>query len=258
MARAVRLERTGPVAVLSLVFTLVLGYYLALEPTPYWSLLLLVLLVALGMDGLVRALPQVGPGPLGTFPYLVLPVLYSLGAGLLLEDITTGYWSWPLALLAGIAFGALVRSELITADPAQPAFVSARLLLNVLTYVTASALYAVIYIFEVDLAPGALVAGSVSVLLGLEVLREPEMEPGDVLVQALVIGIVVAETRWALYFVPLEGYLAGLGLLLAFYLVSGLLRAHLVGHLTWWQGFEYAVVTVTGVGVVVGAEVAGG
>src|SRR5438309_253393 len=103
----------------------------------------------------------------------------------------------------------------------------ARLALNVGTYLTAFAFFAVVYTFDVSLVPAAIAVGLVTLLLSVEVLREAEADPLRALVYAAVIGIVVAEARWDLYFLPLESYLAAVFLLLVFYLGSCLVQHHL-------------------------------
>ena len=70
------------------------------------------------------------------------------------------------------------------------------------------------------LAPAAFAVGLVSMLLAIEVFREAEADPIRALVFATVIGVISAEGRWVLYFIPLDGVLAGIFLLLVFYLTT--------------------------------------
>lgn len=252
------LRRSDRVSLLTAVFAVGMGYYLALRPVQPWALLLLAGLIALGMDGVIRSRPH-SPfrGATDTAVFLVLPVLYTAAAGLFLRHVAEGYWTLAAAGLAALLFGAVAYAEVVTVTPHDPLFLSARLLLNVVTYVTAFAAFAALYAHNVHLAPAALVVGFAAMLLAVEVLREAESEPGETLLHAAVIGIAVGEVRWALYFLPLDGYLAALTLLLAFYLVSELMHAHLAGRLNWWHALEYGLVTAAGGAVVVGARMAG-
>ena len=64
------------------------------------------------------------------------------------------------------------------------------------------------------------------------------------------IGLVVAEARWALYFLPLENYLAGVFLLLVFYVASGLVQHHLNDDLERPVVGEFALITAIGIAIV--------
>jgi hypothetical protein len=98
--------------------------------------------------------------------------------------------------------------------------------------------------------PAAITVGLVSLLLAVEVFRESETDPVRALVFAAAIGIVVAQARWALYFLPLESYLAGVFLLLVFYLTSGLIQHHLNDDLRPPVIAEFSLITVLGVMIV--------
>jgi hypothetical protein len=253
------LVRSDRVSVLTTVFGVGMGYFLAVEPTQPWALLLLAVLVGLGMDGIIRSHPVFGrPIAPDTTASVLVPVLFTLSAGLFLEDAVSGYWSLAAAAGVAILFGAVAYAELVTLTPADPVFLSARLILSVVAYVSAFGLFAVLFSYDVSLVPASLLAGCIAALLSVEVLREAETEAGEMVLHAVVIGVIVGEVRWALHFLPIDGYLGGLSLLLAFYLLSELLRAHLVGHLDWQQGFEYASVTGAGAGVIIIAKIIGG
>ena len=70
------------------------------------------------------------------------------------------------------------------------------------------------------------------------------------LVFSAAIGIIVAQARWALYFLPLESYLAGVFLLLVFYLTSGLVQHHLNDDLRTPVITEFGMITVLGIIIV--------
>ena len=81
--------------------------------------------------------------------------------------------------------------------------------------------------------------------------REAEADAYRALVFSAAIGIVVGEMRWALYFIPLEGFLAAILLLLVFYLATGLVQHHLTGHLNRTIAAEFGLVTALGLAVVI-------
>jgi hypothetical protein len=70
------------------------------------------------------------------------------------------------------------------------------------------------------------------------------------LVFAAVVGLIVAEARWALYFLPLESILAGMFLLIVFYLTSGLVQHHLTNDLSRGVVAEFVSSALLGVLIV--------
>lgn len=77
------------------------------------------------------------------------------------------------------------------------------------------------------------------------------------LVFAAVIGVIAAETRWVLYFIPLDGFLAGVFILLVFYLTTGVISHYLTEHLDRSVLAEFMLVTAAGLAIVIGGRVLG-
>lgn len=250
------LDRTipepGRVPVLALAYAAGMGLFLAVEPTQPWVLLALVGLMGLGVDGIVRAHPR-GEfrNPADTAPFLFIPVLFTLASGLFFEELVEGYWNALAVLAATVLFGVAVQAVYVSVDTQAPSHAAARFVLNILTYLTAFAFFSVVYSFDVALLPSALAVGLVSLLLAVEVFREAEADPVRTLVFAAATGLIVGEMRWMLYFVPLEGFLAAVVLLLAFYLTSGLIHHHLIGHLNRTVAIEFTLVMLAGLGIVI-------
>ena len=71
------------------------------------------------------------------------------------------------------------------------------------------------------------------------------------------IGVIVAEARWVLYFLPLEGFFAGVFLLLVFYLTTGVISHYLTDHLEHTVMLEFALVTAAGLAIVIAGRVVG-
>ena len=244
--------RTGRIPLLAVIFTTGLTLFISIDPSRPWLLLALTAIMAIGTDGVIRAHPRGEFHTIAdTAPYLFVPVLFTLSAGLFLEDVILSYWAVPAVLAAGALMGATVYAEHVSVDPDHPSFPTARFVLNVVTYLTAFGFYAVVYGFDVNLLPAAFAVGLVSMLLAIEVFREAEADPIRALVFAAVIGVIVAEARWVLYFIPLDGVLAGIFLLLAFYLATGVISHYLTDHLDRTVLAEFAVVTAAGLTIVV-------
>ena len=246
--------RSSRVPLLVGVFSVGVLLFLAVEPTKPWILLIVTAVVALGTDGILRehtAHRREREADIAwTAPLLFLPTLLTLAAGLFLEDVLSGYWVMPGVLVAALLMAMILYAEQVSLDGDHALYPGARFALNLGTYLTAFALYAVIYSFDVSLVPAALTVGLVSLLLAVEVLREAEADPLRALIFASVVGLIVAEARWALYFLPLESYLAGVFLLLLFYLTSGLVQHHLDDDLEPAVAFEFGVIALIGIVIV--------
>jgi hypothetical protein len=248
-------SRVGRIPLLAVAFMAGLGLFITINPVHPWILLVLTALMALGADGIIRAHPRGEFHTVAdTAPYLFVPVLFTLSAGLFLEDVVLGYWAGPAVLGAGALMAAALYAEHVSVEPETEQFPLARFVLNVVTYLTAFGFYAVVYGFEVDLVPAAFAVGLVSMLLAIEVFREAEADPIRALVFAGVIGVIVAEARWVLYFLPLEGFLAGVFILLVFYLTTGVISHYLNEHLDRAVLAEFALVTAAGLAIVIGGR----
>ena len=225
--------------------------FLAIEPTQNWLLLLLSGLAALGTDGIVRTHPRARFTRLDdTALFLFVPALFTLSSGLFLEEVASGYWTLGAGLLSAVPFWAIVHAEYTSVDRRSRSYHGARLVLNVATYVIAFLFFATIYDFDLGLLTGSFAAGTVSLLLAIEVLREEAMDTTRTLLYALAIGVLLAEAAWAVYFLPLEGGMAALFLLLAFYLMTGLMHNYLADRLNLKTAGEFSAVAVAGLLIV--------
>lgn len=250
------LPRSAHIPLLAIVYGLGLALFLAVEPTKPWLLLGVVGLVGLGTDGILRSHARAQfRGIADTAPFLFVPVLLALASGLFLEEVILGYWAAPAVAGAAALLAAAVYGEYVSLLSHGPSYALGRLLLNILTYLAAFAFFAVIYNFDVGLVPSAIAVGLFALLLAVEVFREAEADAYRALVFSATIGLVVAEARWALYFISLEGFLAAVLLLLVFYLATGLIQHYLTGHLNRTIAAEFSLVTALGVAVVVAGRV---
>ncbi|MEE8346897.1 MAG: hypothetical protein V3S20_06090 [Dehalococcoidia bacterium] len=245
-------SRLDRVQVMAAVFGIGLTAFLAIEPTQNWLLLLLAGLVALGTDALVRSHPRSRFHRLDdTALYLFVPVLLTLSLGLFLEEAVDGYWSLLAGLSAAIPFAVVLQAEYNSVDRRLRAYGSARLILNIATYVIAFLFYAAIYDFDLTLPAVIFASGIVSVLLAIEILREEALETPRTLLYALAIGVLLSEAALAMQFLPLEGALAAVFLLLAFYLMTGLMHNYLADRLTLHTAAEFSGIALLGLLIVV-------
>jgi hypothetical protein len=249
-------SRVGRIPLLAIVFSIGLAMFINIDRP--WILLALTVIMGLGADGILRSHPRGEFHTVAdTAPFLFVPVLFTLSAGLFLEDVVLGYWQAPAIVGASVLMAVALYAEHVSVETDHPQFPMARFALNVLTYLTAFGFYAVVYGFDVELLPAAFTVGMISMLLSIEIFREAEADPIRALVFAAVIGVILGEARWVLYFIPLEGFLAGVFLLLVFYLTTGVISHYLSEHLDRVVLLEFAVVTAAGLAIVIGGRVLG-
>ncbi len=248
-------SRLDRIHVMATIFGIGLTAFLAIEPTQNWLLLLLSGLAGLGTDGIVRTHRRARFHRLDdTALFLFVPVLFTLALGLFLEEVADGYWTLGAGLLSAVPFWAILHAEYTCVDRRAPNYQSARLVLNVATYVIAFLFFATIYDFDLGLLTASFAAGIVSVLLAIEVLREESMDTPRTLLYAVAIGILLAEAAWATHFLPLEGGAAAVFVLLGFYLMTGLTHNYLADRLTPRAAGEFTGVALAGLAMVTFAQ----
>lgn len=249
---------TAHMTALTGIATLTFLMFVLVEPTPRWVLLVGAGAVLLGMEGTLRAVwrePFASGGD--TVPYLFLPTLYTFSAPILIEHNADGYAAPLWAVVAGLGFAAVVAAEVMSVRTGSWLYPHARLVASAAAYFVAFTLFAMTYVLEPGL-PAALVATwLVATMLAVALLREGEVDPVETAIFATVAGLVVAQARWLLFFLPVGDYLAGLALLLAFFLTIGLLHSHVTRQLSAAVALEYSAITAVGLALVVGARVAG-
>lgn len=254
-----RLLVAAPAVTLTALVTVIFLMFLLVEPSPRWVLLFGSAITALAMDGILRTVRREAfeTGGIDTAPFLFLPALYVLTVPVFIEHAVRGYWIVPAGVTAGIAFGAVVAGMLSSVREHDPARDVGRFLTIAAAYFVVFALLSLTYTFELDVRSATLAVGLGSMLLAVEVLRDGEIDPLDTLIYAVITGVIVAELRWTLHFLPLSGHLAALALLLAFFFVTGLVRSHLTRHLDRVVAAEHVAIVAAGLLVVIGARAAG-
>lgn len=227
--------------VLAAVTGLGMAFYLAIEPTPQWLLLLLAALVGIGTDAIIRSHPTTAAvGPTDTVVYLAVPVLAIMATGIALEEAASGYWSLLAAVLVTPPLAALFYALYLSLEASAPTYQPARIALNAAACLVAFAFYALAYEYELGVIAAAFVVGLTSALLALLLLLEGEGDIYRLSLYSGLVGLVMAEARWALNSTPLDYLLAAAFLLSSFYLLTGLLQRYFSNRLTWRAAGEFA------------------
>lgn len=228
-----------------------LAAFLSLRPHQHWILWLTAGLAALGVDGLVRTHPKWrSEGAFTSVIYVVLPALATLGIGYFIDETASGYWRLAAAFAGMLGMGVVAYGQYHTVDVGSPLYGTMRLLLALVTYLTAFALYAVMFNRDIELPLAGLAVAAVSMALAVEMLRESHLNGASSLLVGLAIGVSLGELRLALYFFALDALAAGALLVIAFYLATGIVH-HLLDHdLGWVTAAEYIGVAAVGAAAV--------
>ncbi|RLT27129.1 MAG: hypothetical protein DWI48_04365 [Chloroflexi bacterium] len=244
--------------ILTVLVTIAFLAFVLIEPTPRWAALLGAILAALGTDGVLRTARRdvFGMGA-DTTPFLFLPTLFALGAPVFIEYNVEGFWVIPAALIAGLAFGGVVIAELASVREDEPLRVPARFFAAAATYFVVFALFSLAYAFDLGLGASVVAVALIGMLLAVELLRDDQIDALETIVLSGVIGVIAGEARWVLQYMPVDGYLAGLTLLLLFYFTSGVAHAYVTRQLDRTVAAEYGGVALVGVVLVVGVRVFG-
>ena len=248
----------APVVALTLAVTLAFLMFVLIEPTPAWIALVGAVAAGAGTDRVLR-FARSRPVELGIdpTPQVLLPALYALAVPVMIEELARGWWTLLASLVAGLGFGVILVAQTHSVRPYEQWLAFARPATSAAVYVTVFALFSLTYVFELGL-PAALAAVALAAgLLAVELLRDGQADLADTVAFGGVVALVVTQLRWALHYVPLDGYLAALALLLAFFLASGLLHAHLTLQLRAQVVAQYVGIAALGGVLIIGARSAG-
>lgn len=174
----------------------------------------------------------------------VLPGLLGGMAAYLIE-LAPGEVIWGGGLLlAMLLMGLTVAAEFAALSPRHPAATRARLGLNVLAYLLAFLFFYLIYRTRARSLVTATTITLGAFLIALDLLGVAETRAVRVTLYAGIVGLVVGETTWALNYWRVDNWMAGLLLLLSFYLTTGIAQQHLLGRLKPAVLLEFGIVTV--------------
>ncbi len=249
----------------------VLGVALAVNVR--WPLVVLlvgalVVTVSAGLDLVLRGEARYRPTP----DLFLLPAALVVGAVLFLQLLSSGVAIvLGLAAFGGLLFATFWAEHRLRRGGADPRL--AKLVLTVVGYVTAFALYTTVYQGKARTLISAPAIVLITVLLASRQLRlasqgdvspagAPAVAPpagipaeaegagpapwARALLYAAVVALATGEITWALNYWPLNGLFGGAFLLSAFYFLIGVLSHHLTGRLDRRLLAEYGAVAAAG------------
>lgn len=227
----------------------VLGSPLSLHISGRYVLVALIVgLACTGMDALIRTHPMAQRRQLrGTFSMWTVSAITVLLATLALPHAPSRI-AWLVGVaLVGVLLGLTMTAEFHTIDPKDVRFARSALFLTAMIYALALTMFVLVYSSK----SRSLLSGTslliVAALLGLERLRVTGRDLATVEPFALVAGVVVGESVWALNYSRVPGIVGGILLLLSFHVVTGLAFQHLTDRLRWTIVLEYGAVALAGI-----------
>ena len=242
---------TERLLVLAVVFTMALGLSLTLAPgvLPFYAVALAILACAA-----VPYLLHSASGYTFSPARMVLPAAIALASPSIAHDLGAG----PFRLVAvfgpgALLYGVIYAEYLLIRPQAELPVEAARLLLTMAAYGAALGYYLLTYEQkERSIISGPLVA-VVSGALALRILGLDRALDWKVGWYAGVAGLAMAEVLWPLNYWVLGVAAGGLALLLAFYVLVGMMRQLIAGQFSQAVLVEYGSVALAGVLVVFGA-----
>ncbi len=223
-----------------------LGSPLGIRVTSVWLLITLMIgLVCTGTNLILHGHPRLEEHP-GRPIYIswILPGLVTgLSAYLLAYASMWPLWVGGLAL-TGALVSLTVSAEYTAVSPESPGYPVARLALNVLAYLLAFILFAIIYHTRTRSLVTATLALLTAMLLALDLLSVADVQPRRVVTFAGIVGLIVGESTWALNYWQISAWAGGLFLLLIFYIVANAAHQYLLERLSRSVLAEFAAVAV--------------
>jgi len=180
-----------------------------------------------------------------TYISWILPGTFAGLATYALSRVSFLLPAWLVGLgLMGVGLAATISAECRAASPESRAYPLARLALNVLAYLLAFVMFAVIFQSRSRSLVSATFTLLTAVLLSLDLLSVVDVPIERVLLFAGIVGLVVGESTWALNYWLINGWIGGVLLLLVFYVVTNLSYQHLLGRLTILSLLEFGGVAL--------------
>ena len=223
-----------------------LGSPLEIHVTGTWLLVtLMVGLVCTGTNLILHDHPHLREHT--GRPIYISWILPGLLAGLLAYLLARAP-TWPLwvggLILVGVGISLAVSAEYTAVSPDSPGYPMARLGLNVLAYLLAFTLFAIIYNTRSRSLVTATLTLFTGTLLALDLLSVADVEFRRVLLFAGIVGLITGESTWALNYWQISAWAGGLFLLLIFYTAVNVAHQHLLERLSGSILVEFAVVAV--------------
>jgi len=179
-----------------------------------------------------------------------LPTAIVLTGAVLLPTLQSQS-AWLLTLgLVGVALIASMAGEYHTLDPQAPEYVSARLLLNGLSYAIAALAFLLIYLSRSRSLVSATLIGATAGLLAMDLLRDAPVRKRAIFLYSALIAFIMAQLTVVLNYWPFASMRVALTLMVGFYLLVGMIQLDLREEISRRRVVEYLIMTAIAVVVI--------
>jgi hypothetical protein len=223
-----------------------LGSPLEIQVTGVWLLIALMIgLVCTGTNLILHGHPHLGeqPGRPIHISWILPGLTAGLSAYLLGRPVSWPVWLGEL-LLVGVVISLTISAEYVAVSPGVPGYPMARLGLNMLVYLLAFIVFAVIYHSRARSLVTATLTMLIAALLALDLLTVADVPLRRLLPFAGIVGLIVGESTWAVNYWQVSAWAGGLFLLLVFYVAVNVAHQYLLERLKLSILIELAAVTV--------------
>lgn len=266
--------------IITLIFVMALtqGFLLIADPTsgPFSNLvsqdyvlpLTVLLLAALVVitsgiaDATVRSHPQIyllnlpstriGRSKVEFAPFSwVLPSLLVVGTYLFLRLFDSAAVQIAGTVISSLVLLVVIIAQYYTIGRQERLYGWSVIGLNIATYIAGFLLFGAIYVNKWRALQSAPLVGFVTILLTYELLRQTKTSSRTLLIYSLINGLILAEVSWALNYWLVKVLVGGIVLLLTFYVLVGLMQAHLTKNLNRAVLREYGVVSLVSIVLII-------
>ena len=173
----------------------------------------------------------------------IAPLALAAGGSLFAHEFLGGQFGLVAAVATAAGTAAVMYCEAALSDPQPGGQETLQLISHLSVWVSAFLLFAALQSLTIPAPWGMLLLGLLGGLLASEVFHDANTAQSRQLLYGGLVTLLIAEMGWSMSFLPWGKVLTGLILLLAFYVLSGLIHNHLQERLTKWVALEFLGVT---------------
>ncbi len=223
-----------------------LGSPLTITLTGTWQMgILLTAIVCAGVNSIMRCHPALSSrNVLYALSFWGLPGTVTVAAVTILQESDAQIFQLATVALTVLLLLLIISAQYRTISSADRYYRSARLGLNFAVYLAAFILFLTVYGDKSRSLLSATTILVISGLLALELLRGDPRTVPEAWLYAGVTSVIMGQITWALNYWTVSPLAGGTFLLLAFYFVTGVSQQHLWKRLARHTVFEFALVAL--------------
>ncbi len=208
-------------------------------------LMLAAALTVAGADWLLRSHPALKSGD-RTFEHWIVPGLTALAAGVILTRLPEEPALWIGLAVGATLLMAVLLTEFLVHDPADPRHDLAAVVLRTLAYLLLVGILFTMHAVDLRSVYRVPLSLAVVTVISWRLLQLPTSADGQAFVFALIVGGTSAQLVWALHYWPLPSFRFALIVGLFVYISNGLMETLRAGEMSRARLAEFASVALVG------------